>query len=87
MEMIMSTASNTIQHGGSLADSFVRETGRTLRRWCTAYFKWRLQQSAISQLESMSDRELEDVGISRAQINLAVKGEAARDAMSRRFYC
>ena len=58
-----------------------------LRRWCTAYIKWRLQQSAISQLRSMSDRELKDVGISRVQIEFAVRGEAARDAISGRFYC
>lgn len=81
----MSTASNTIQHGSPLADGFVRGTGRVLRRWRTAYIKWRLQQSAISQLQSMSERELKDVGISRVQIGFAVKGGSARDAMSRSF--
>jgi uncharacterized protein YjiS (DUF1127 family) len=82
----MSTASNTIQQGGSLADSFVRGTRRVLTRWCTASIKWRLQQSAVSQLQSMSDRGLKDVGISRVQIDFAVRGEAGRYALSR-FYC
>ena len=38
---------------------------------------WRLEQLAISRLQSMSDRELKDMGVSRAQIEFAVKGETA----------
>ena len=79
----MSTASNTIQHRGSATDGFVRGTARVLSRWWMTYIEWRLQ---ISQLQSMSDRALEDMGISRMQIGFAVRGEAARDAMSSRLY-
>jgi uncharacterized protein YjiS (DUF1127 family) len=82
MEMIMST----IHHRGSLADGFVNGTGRVLRRWWMAYIKWRLERLAISKLKAMSDRELKDIGICRVQMQLAVRGEAARDAMSNRFY-
>jgi uncharacterized protein YjiS (DUF1127 family) len=86
MEMIMSTVSNTIHHRGSLADGFVRGTGRVLRRWWMAYIKWRLQQLAISKLKAMSDRELKDMGICRVEMEFAVRGEAARDAMAGRLY-
>ena len=82
----MSTVSNTIHHRGSLADGFIRGTGRVLGRWWMAYIKWRLQQLTISRLTAMSDRELKDIGICRVQMEFAVRGEAARDAMSNRFY-
>ena len=77
---------STIHHRGSLAYGFVNGTGRVLRRWWMAYIKWRLERLAISKVKAMSDRELKDIGICRVQMEFAVRGEAARDAMSNRFY-
>ena len=77
---------STIHHRGSLAGGFVNGTGRVLRRWWMAYIKWRLERLAISKVKAMSDRELKDIGICRVQMEFAVRGEAARDAMSNRFY-
>lgn len=81
----MSIMSNTMEHRGSPVAAFVRATGRILRSWWMAYVKWRLQQLAISQLEAMSDRELKDIAIPRAQIKFAVRDAAARDAMVDRY--
>jgi uncharacterized protein YjiS (DUF1127 family) len=54
-------------------------------RW-GSYVMRRMERAAASQLWSMSDRELKDIGLSRSQIMGGVTGELARDrAFSR--YC
>ena len=50
-----------------------------------AYMKWRLDALAISQLQSMGDRELRDMGVSRAQIEFAVRGDGS-DPRFTRYY-
>ena len=59
-------------------DSWVKDLGTTLNRWCVAYLTWRIERAAITQLGSMSDRQLRDIGISRSEIVSAVKGEVDR---------
>ena len=41
------------------------------RRW-SAYGRWRVEQRAAAQLHAMSDRELKDIGLIRAEIGRAV---------------
>lgn len=50
----------------------------TLKRWWAAYMTWRVEQAAIAQLWSMSDRQLKDIGLARSEITGAVRGEPAR---------
>ena len=60
--------------------------GTALRNGWVAYTTWRQQQLAISQLHAMSERELEDIGVCRSQIEAAVRGDIARDrALIRHF--
>jgi uncharacterized protein YjiS (DUF1127 family) len=59
-------------------DSWLKDLGATLNRWCVAYLTWRIERAAITQLGSMSDRQLGDIGISRSEIVSAVKGEVDR---------
>jgi uncharacterized protein YjiS (DUF1127 family) len=49
-----------------------------LRRWLVAYQKWKTEQAAIARLQSMSDRELKDIGVTRSAIRGAVRDQAAR---------
>ena len=42
------------------------------RRW-VAYLTSRIEQAAIAQLWSMSDRELKDLGLRRSEITSAVR--------------
>jgi uncharacterized protein YjiS (DUF1127 family) len=42
------------------------------KRGCTAFVVWRVQQVVILYLQSMSDRELHDIGLSRSQIEVTV---------------
>jgi uncharacterized protein YjiS (DUF1127 family) len=85
MEMIMSTITNaTLQRDFFLANFSTKVAG-ILRRWWIAYMKWRLDALAISQLQSMGDRELRDMGVSRAQIELAVRGDGS-DPRFTRYY-
>ena len=64
--------------GQSWAKDLVKNLGTTLNRWCVAYLTWRIERTAITQLWSMSDRQLRDIGISRSEIVSAVKGEVDR---------
>ncbi len=45
----------------------------TLKRWWTAYMIRRMEAAAIESLRSMSDRELKDIGLTRAGIAPAVR--------------
>ncbi len=51
----------------------------TLRHWWVSYITWRLQQAPIIALNSMSDRELKDIGLTRSEIIGAVRREPAHD--------
>jgi uncharacterized protein YjiS (DUF1127 family) len=73
--MIMSSIS-TIP-AGSQAESVghpVRSIGAVLRRVWLAYLERRLHQQAAAQLHAMSDRQLKDIGVSRSQIDAALRG-------------
>ena len=53
------------------------------KRMWSAYLAWRIEQVAIGQLRSMSDRELKDIGLQRSQIEFAVRrGDRAISAHS-----
>ena len=75
----MSTVS-TVMPRETHVGTFLRAVGKTVRNLWIAYISWRLEQFAIRQLRSMGDRELNDMGIPRAEIESAVKGAALRRA-------
>ena len=82
----MSTIANTIPRRNRAGSSFLGRLAAAPNRLLTAFITWRLQQAAVVRLRSMSDRELEDIGLSRAQIECAVMGERARDRVFSRCY-
>jgi uncharacterized protein YjiS (DUF1127 family) len=71
------TTGHTTRH--SAAHSSAGGLAATLKRWWVAYISWRIEQAAIGLLWSMSDRELKDMGLTRSEIMVAVKGEATRN--------
>ena len=46
-----------------------------MKTWWTAYLARRNEREAILQLHAMSDRELRDIGLSRSEIEGAVRGQ------------
>ena len=57
-----------------------------LQSWWVAYLDWRIQREATLQLEGLSDRELQDIGLRRCEIEGAVKGELKHQpAFNRRY--
>ena len=50
-----------------------------LKRWCVDYLNWRLRQTAISELAVLSDRELNDIGLKRGEIENAVTNTLERE--------
>ena len=73
MELIMSTTFYTP------ATIRVRSRGRGLiasvETWWMSYLTRRIERAAIIQLHGMSERELQDIGLTRSQIERAVRGE------------
>jgi uncharacterized protein YjiS (DUF1127 family) len=65
---------------GSLASRLIAAA----KRWWLAYMIWRIERTAADQLWSMTDRDLKDMGLSRADILRAVKGELSRERASLR---
>ena len=86
MEMIMSLISDSVAQREPLAGTILRGVGRALRNWWIAYVNWRLHQLAVTRLQSMSDRELKDMGVTRASIEVAVKRGTDRHPMFARYY-
>ncbi len=68
---------------GAVGQSRASCTTAILQRWWLALLRQRIEQAAIVQLASMSDRELHDIGLTRSQIVGAVRGE---EHIYRRFY-
>jgi len=58
----------------------------TMKWLWESYVRRRKESAAVSQLCSMSDRDLKDVGLTRAQVMGAVAGELARDRIFSRYY-
>jgi uncharacterized protein YjiS (DUF1127 family) len=75
MEMVMSTqfgAPTSVRDRPlALGSSLVA----TVKTWWVAYFARRVERAAIIQLHAMSDRQLQDIGLPRSQIERAVRGE------------
>ena len=82
----MSTISSTSAQQKSACGRILRTLAATPKCLWTAFIGWRVHQAARFHLHSMSDRELEDIGISRSQIECAVTGERARDRVFSRYY-
>jgi len=71
----MSTTVGTPPAEGGLARSRGIDLITTVRTWWMAYLVRRIEQAAIIQLHAMSDRELQDIGVTRCQIERAVRDE------------
>ena len=70
----MSTT-NILNRSDTAAERPFQGLGETLARWWAAYIDWRLNRMALAQLGTMSDRELKDIGLSRTQIEAAMRGD------------
>ena len=69
----MSTNSHAMLSPETQVGTALQRPGQTLKSWWIAYLTWRLERFAIRQLRSMSDRELQDIGVCRGMIEFAVK--------------
>jgi uncharacterized protein YjiS (DUF1127 family) len=73
-EKTMRTLSSTTDRLQSVTTQPTQLIAR-LQSWWVAYLGWRIQREACLQLEGLSDRELQDIGLRRCEIEGAVKGE------------
>jgi uncharacterized protein YjiS (DUF1127 family) len=86
-EMIMRAISSAASAPRGMAvQAWISRLVVTLERWLVAYMNWRIEQAAIAQLWSMSDRELKDIGLTRSEIIGAVRGETGCDRGFGRYY-
>ena len=72
---LSTTVERSEQAGGGVLTTFANAT----KRLFVAYMTWRMEQSAIAVLRSMSDQELSDIGLSRTDIPRAVHREGSDD--------
>jgi uncharacterized protein YjiS (DUF1127 family) len=72
----MITLSSTAARLQSVATQPSRLIAR-VQSWWVAYLGWRIQREATLQLEGLSNRELQDIGLRRCEIEGAVKREPA----------
>jgi uncharacterized protein YjiS (DUF1127 family) len=87
MEMTMSTTISLVARTpGVRRRSWPKGPTATLKRWWRSYLKRRMERAAASQLWSLNDRELKDIGLTRSQIMGAVTGQVARDRTFGRYY-
>jgi uncharacterized protein YjiS (DUF1127 family) len=78
-EMIMSTSSSAPAAAqGTTGHSWTGGLAAALKRWWMAFITWRLEQAAINQLRSLSDRQLKDIGLDRSEIIGAVRNQVTR---------
>jgi uncharacterized protein YjiS (DUF1127 family) len=82
----MSTISGTAARRETAAGGIIQAVWSAVTRWWVAYTAWRIEQAAVARLGSMNDRELRDIGLSRSEIERAVRGDRERDrVLSRRL--
>jgi uncharacterized protein YjiS (DUF1127 family) len=71
--MIMSQ-STTVEAHEEFVTGILRMLGTIMKRLYAAYILWRTERAAIAVLRSMSDRALNDIGLTRTDIASAVRG-------------
>lgn len=81
----MRTLSNTTARLQSVATQ-PSELIAKLQSWWVTYLGWRIQREAILQLEALSDRELQDIGLRRCEIESVVKIDLKRERAFGRCY-
>ena len=81
----MRTLSSTTSRLQSVATQPSQLVAR-LQSWWVAFLGWLMQREATLQLASLSDRELQDIGLRRCEIEGAVRGALKRErAFCRRY--
>jgi len=73
--MVMSTTFGAPAAVGERLRTHANGLITTVKLWWVAYLTRRMERVAIMQLHTMSERELRDIGLTRSQIEQAVKGE------------
>jgi uncharacterized protein YjiS (DUF1127 family) len=74
MSMTATAEAREQANGGALATAVA-----ALKRLGAAYVSWRMEQSALVVLRSLSDRELKDIGLARSEISSAVRNRNPQD--------
>jgi len=80
MERIVSMNWSVPFAAQSTAERWYRRFWASLERRWSAYSRWRVEQQAAAQLNAMSDRELQDIGLIRSEISRAVNIVPLTDA-------
>jgi uncharacterized protein YjiS (DUF1127 family) len=80
----ISSASPTRQ--AMTKQSWVSKRIAALKRWQSAIRSWRLERAAIHALNSLSDRQLKDIGLHRSETIRAVRDRIPPKRTFSRYY-
>jgi uncharacterized protein YjiS (DUF1127 family) len=87
VEMTMSTTTSASISAQRLpSPSWATGLTTTVKHGWDSLRRWRMHRAAASELWSMSDRELKDIGLNRSQIIAAVAGDVTRDYAISHYY-
>jgi len=78
--MIMSQTLSAPIWAQTLTGQFWRLIGTPMRMWA-AYLNWRIEQHTITHLRSMSDAQLDDIGLVRSQIEPGLRADMEPDRL------
>jgi len=81
----MRTLSNTATRHIGAPGGFFAPAAAAVKHWWGSYIAWRVEQAAIVQLQSMSDRDLKDIGLTRSDIARAVRGGVGNHPFSQHY--
>lgn len=74
----MRTLSSTtawLQSVATPPNQLINQLIARLQAWWVSYLGWRIEREATLQLQAMNDRELQDIGLRRCEIQGAVKAK------------
>lgn len=69
-----------------ISQSWAADILTHLQHLWSAFLTWRLERSAINQLNSLSDRQLKDIGLDRSEIMGAVRRRTTHGSRFARYY-
>jgi uncharacterized protein YjiS (DUF1127 family) len=79
MQMIMSTIPRAADRRADAGSPQLTDFAAAAKGVWRAYVRRRMEQTAIILLRSMSDQDLEDMGLARSDIESAVGGRRSRE--------
>ena len=82
----MTVFANVRPSTSAVRPSWTSAVDTALKAKWQAYIMWRIERAALAQLSALSDRDLKDIGLSRAGLRGAVRESMTLEKPISRYY-